>query len=198
MTTLGRYPFPVADSPSHDLLYDALPGVTQDQNAQVRSNIPVWACVADLAATGTGVAIGTRKFLRKGDIVTALTFVSGNTAAATLTAWWHALYDPDGAKIAQSADQGSAAWGANTAKRLTLVGGPYTISTDGWYILATSTTASTVQTLIGCAPIVTASAAVHTGSKALGFTFGSGVGATAPATTGTQTGVAKCPLAIVS
>lgn len=196
MSTLGRFPFPPADSPAHDLLWDALPGVTQDLT--VKSNIPVWACTSDLAATGTGVAIGVRKFFRKDDIVNALTFVSGNTAAATLTAWWHALYDPDGTKIAQSADQGSAAWAANTAKKLALVGGPYTISTDGWYILATSTTASTVQTLIGCAPIVTATAGVHTGSKALGFTFGSSLGGTAPATTGTQTGVAKCPLAIVS
>lgn len=196
MTTLGRYPFPVADSPAFDSLYDALPGVTQ--NHAVRSNIPVWACTSDLAATGTGVAIGVRKFLREGDVVTALSFVSGNTAAATLTHWAHALYDPDGALIAQSADQTSAAWAANTAKRLTLAGGPYTISADGWYILATSTTATTVQTLIGCAPIVTATASVFTGSKALGFTFGTGLDGVFPATTGTQTGVAKCPLAIVS
>ncbi len=196
MSTLGRYPFVVADSPAFDLQYDALPGVTQDH--VVRSNIPAWACTSDLAATGTGVAIGVRKFLRKGDIVSALSFVSGNTAAASLTAWWHALYDPDGNKIAQSADQGSAAWAANTAKKLTLTGGPYTISADGWYICATSTTASTVQTLIGCAPIVTATAAIFTGSKALGFTFGAGVGGTAPSTTGTQTGVAKCPLVVVS
>ncbi len=193
--TLGRYPRIVADSPVFDWPYNALPGV--DQDTFVRSNIPAWACTSDLAATGTGVAIGTRVFLRKGDVVTNLTFVSGNTAAATLTAWWHALYDPDGAKLAQSADQGSAAWAANTAKKLAL-SAPYTITSDGWYIVATSTTASTVQTLIGSAPIVTASAAVHTNSKALGFTFGSALGATAPATTGSQTGVAKCPLAIVS
>lgn len=195
MTTLGRYPRPIADSPVFDWPYNALPGV--DQDTFVRSNIPVYMCTSDLAATGTGVAIGTRIFLRRGDVVTSLTFVSGNTAAATLTAWWHALYDEAGAKLAQSADQGSAAWAANTAKKLPL-SAPYTVTADGWYIAATSTTASTVQTLIGCAPIVTATAGVHTGSKALGFTFGSGVGATAPATTGTQTGVAKCPLVIVS
>lgn len=195
MTVLGRYPRPVVDSPVLDWPYNALPGV--DQDSFVRSNIPVYSCTSDLAATGTGVAIGTRIFLRKGDVVTNLTFVSGNTAAATLTAWWHALYDPDGNLLAQSADQGSAAWAANTAKKLAL-SSAQTINEDGWYIAATSTSASTVQTLIGSAPIVTATAAVHTGSKALGFTFGSTLGGTAPATTSTQTGVAKCPLVIVS
>ncbi len=163
----------------------------------VRSNIPAWACVSDLAATTTDVAIGTRIFLRKGDVVTNLTFVSGATAAGTPTHWFHALYDPDGALLKQSADQLTAAWAANTAKKLAL-STPQTITVDGWHIAATAMTATTVQTLIGNAPIVTASGAVHTGSKPLGFTFGSALAGVAPATTGTQTAVAKCPLAIVS
>ncbi|MGS2645837.1 hypothetical protein [Streptosporangium sp. G12] len=195
MTTLGRYPRVVPDSPALDYPYNALPGV--DQDSFVRSNIAVTQCTSDLTATGTGVAIGTRIFLRKTDVVTNITFVSGNTAAATLTNWWHALYSPAGALIAQSADQTSAAWAANTAKKLAL-STPYTVAADGWYIVATSTTASTVQTLIGCAPIVTATASVHTNSLAPGFTFGSSLAGTAPATTGTQTAVAKCPLVIIS
>lgn len=195
MTTLGRYPRVVADSPVLDWPYNALPGV--DQDAFIRTNIPVWHCITDLAATGTGVAIGTRVFLREGDLVTNLSFVSGNTAAATLTHWAHALYGPDDALIGQTADQTSAAWAANAAKKLALAT-PYTVVTTGWHIVATTTTATTVQSLIGCAPIVTATAAVHTGSKALGFTFGTGLDGVFPATTGTQTGVAKCPLAIVS
>ncbi len=193
--TLGRYPRVVADSPALDYPYNALPGV--DQDSFVRSNIAASQCTSDLAATGTGVAIGTRIFLRKTDVVTYITFVSGNTAAGTPTNWWHALYSPAGALLAQSADQLTGAWAANTAKKLAL-SSPYTVTADGWYIVATSTTATTVQTLIGCAPIVTATASVHTGSVALGFTFGSSLAGTAPATTGTQTGVAKCPLAIVS
>lgn len=193
--TLGRYTRVLADSPAHDVPYNALPGV--DQDVFVRSNIPAWACVTDLAATGTGVAIGTRVFLRKGDVVTNLSFVSGNTAAGTPTNWWHALYTEAGALVAQSADQLTAAWAANTAKKLAL-SAAYTVPADGWYIAATSMTATTVQTLIGNAPIVTASGAVHTGSKPLGFTFGSALAGAAPATTGTQTAVAKCPLAIVS
>lgn len=195
MTTLGRYPRNVADSPAFDGPYNALPGV--DQDVFVRSNIPAWACTSDLAATGTGVAIGTRVFLRKGDVVTNLSFIAGNTALATGTAGWHALYDPDGVLLGQSAAQGAAAWAANTVRKLALVT-PVTISKDGWYIVGTSTTAATVQTLLGTAPVVTASAALFTGSKSLGFTFGSATGDAAPATTGALTGVAKCPIALVS
>lgn len=195
MTTLGRYPRVLADSPVFDAPYNALPGV--DQDVFSRSNIPVWACTSDLAATGTGVAIGTRVYLRKGDVVTNVTFVSGNTAAGTPTHWAHALYDPDGTLLAKTADQESAAWAANTAKKLAL-SAAQTIAADGWYIVATTTTATTVQTLIGCAPIVTATAAVHTGSKSIGFTFGTGLDGVPPATTGALTGVAKCPLVIVS
>lgn len=195
MTTLGRYTRSIMDSSVLDWPYNALPGV--DQDTFVRSNIPVYSCTSDLAATGTGVGIGTRIWLRRGDVVTYLTFVSGNTAAGTPTNWWHALYSSAGALLAQSADQLTAAWAANTAKKLAL-SAAYTVLTDGWYIAATSTTATTPQTLIGAAPIVTATAGVHTSSVALGFTFGSAMAGTAPATTGTQTGVAKCPLVIVS
>jgi hypothetical protein len=197
VTVLGRYYEGVlADAPALDLPFNALPGV--NQGSFIRSNIPVWACTSDLAATGTSVAIGTRIWLRKGDVVTNISFVAGNTAENTPTHRAHALYDPDGALLAQTADILTEAWAANTAKKLAL-SAPVTISADGWYIVAHTTTATTtVNTLIGCAPIVTATAAVHAGSKALGFTFGSALAGVFPATTGTQTGVAKCPLAIVS
>lgn len=192
----GRYPLVMADAPAFDLPYNALPGV--DLRNFVRSNIPAWACTSDLAATTSSVAIGTRIFLRKGDVVTYLTFVAGNTAENTPTHRAHALYDPDGNLLAQTADILTEAWAANTAKKLAL-SSPVTIEEDGWYIVATTTTATTtVNTLLGCAPVVTASAALHTGSKALGFTFGSALAGVFPATTGSQTGVAKCPFALVS
>ncbi len=194
--TLGRDPRVIADSPVFDWPYNALPGV--DQDTFVRSNIPAWACTSDLAATSSGVAIGTRIWLRKGDVITNVSFVAGNTAENTPTHRAHALYDPDGNLLRQTADILTEAWAANTAKKLAL-SSAYTVTADGWYIVATTTTATTtVNTLIGCAPIVTASAAAHTGSKALGFTFGSALSGVFPSTTGSQTGVAKCPLAIVS
>lgn len=195
MTVHGRMTRTLADSPAFDLPRDALPGV--DQDTWAASNIPVWAATSDLAAIGTGVAIGVRKWLRKGDIVTSLSFVSGATAVGTPTHWAHALYDPDGALLGQTADQLTAAWAANTAKKLALAS-PVTIAKDGYYIVATTTTATTVQTLIGAAPIVTAAGAVFTGSKDPGVTFGSALNGVFPATTGALTAVAKVPLAVVS
>jgi hypothetical protein len=194
MTTLGRYPRNVADSRSLDFPYNALPGV--DQDAGVTSNIPVWAAGSDLAATGTGVCIAVPVFLRAGDIVTSLTFVSGSQAAVNPTHWFHALYDPDGAKLRQSADQLTAAWAASAAKKLAMAT-TYTVTASGWYYASTSMTADTVVTLAGTAPLV-GTATAHTGSLALGVTHGTAVAGTAPATIATPSTVAKCPLVIVS
>lgn len=193
--TFGRHPGIIADSPVFDAPYNALPGVPD--SAFVRTNIPAWAASSDLVATSTGVAIGTRVFLRKGDVISNLTFVSGNTALVTGTAGWHSLYTPAGVLLAQSAAQGAAAWAANTARKLALAAAQ-TIPADGWYIVATSTTAATVQTLLGCAPLVTASAAMHASSLALGFTFGTATGDVAPAATGALTAVAKCPFVLLN
>lgn len=195
MTTLGRYyEGPVADAAALDGPFNALPGVSQ--GSFVRSNIPAWAATSNLAAPSSGVAIGVPIWLRKGDVVTYLTFVSATTAAATPTNWWHALYDPSGTLLAQTADQTSAAWAADTAKKLAL-SSPVTITADGWYTAATMTAAGTVQTLAGAAPLA-GTAAAFTGSKALGRTFGSSLTTTAPASIATPTTVAKCPLVIVS
>lgn len=195
MTVHGRYPGIIANSPAFDMPNLWLPGVSQ--SAFIRSNIPAFMCVSDLAATATGVAIGVRQYLRKGDIVTNVAFVAGNTALATGTAGWHALYDPDGNLLSQSAAQGATAWAANTARKLALAAAQ-TITADGWYIVANSVTAATVPTLIGCAPIVTASGALTASSLAMGFTFGTATGDVAPATTGTRTAVAKCPIALLT
>lgn len=194
--TLGRFSRNVRDSAAFDFPYNGLPGV--DQDTFVRANIPILACTSDLAAIATSVAVGVRLWLAKGDVVTNISFVSGNTAENTPTHRAHALYDPAGNLLSQSADQLTAAWAANSALKLALAA-PQTITADGFYIVATTTTATTtVQTLIGCAPIVTATAVAHTGSKAPGFTFGSALAGVFPATTGTLTAVAKVPLAIVS
>lgn len=190
----GRYTGIASNNPALDYPANSLPGV--DQAVLVLSNIPAWAAGTDLAATATGVAIGTRIYLRKGDVITNIAFVAGATAAGTPTNQWHALYDPDGVLLAQSADQLTAAWAASTARKLALATA-VTIATSGSYIVASSTTATTVQTLAGSAPIV-ATAVATAASKALGFTFGSATAGVAPATTGTQTTVAKCPLVILT
>ncbi|WP_433145086.1 hypothetical protein ACQPZ8_01430 [Actinomadura nitritigenes] len=194
MTVHGRYTGVLADSPVFDTPYNALPGV--DRDSFVRTNIPVWAATADLDAAASGAAIGVRIWLVRGDVVTNLAFNSGATAAANPTHWWHALYDPDGLLLAQTADQAAAGWAAATTKRLPL-SKPVKATRAGWYIAATMTAAATVQSLAGAAPLA-ATAGVHTGSKPAGVTFGAGLTAAAPAVTGAQAAAAKVPLVVVS
>lgn len=194
-TTLGRYPHILMDSPALDEPYNRLPGV--DQTSQfVRSNISVAAASSDLAAITSGTALGVPIYLRKGDVVTNITFLSGATAAGTPTNWWFALYDTADALLAQTADQLTAAWAASTKKTLAL-SAAQTIATTGWHTVAVSVTASTVPTLAGCAPLV-GTAGLFTGSKPMGRTFGSSLGATAPASISSPTTVAKCPIVVVS
>lgn len=197
MTTLGRYGRNLADSLALDEPYNALPGVDREgAAAPVLTNIPAWAAVSDLAATGTGVCIGVPIWLRKGDVVTNLSFLSGATAAGTPTHWFFALYDPDDALLRQSADQTNTAWAASTLKKLAMATA-YTVTAAGWYTAACMVAATTVPTLAGAAPL-TGTAGLHTGSKALGRTFGSALTDTAPATIATPTTVAKCPIVVVS
>lgn len=191
----GRYTGVLADSAAFDDPFNALPGVDRDA-AFVRANIPVWAAAADLAAPASGTAIGARIWLARGDIVTNLAFTSGGTAGVTYTHWWHALYDPDGDLLAQTADQVAAGWAADTTKKLALTA-PVKIKAAGWYITATMSAAATVQTLAGAAPRAS-TATVHSTSKAAGLTFGAGLADTAPAATGAQTAVAKVPLVVIS
>jgi hypothetical protein len=193
MTVLGRYNRPLADSAVFDGPLNDWPGV--DEDVFLRANMSIRDAVADLAATASGVAIGTRIYLRRGDVVSSLTFVSGGTAAATPTNQIAALYSADDALLAQSADKLTEAWAADVAKTFTLAA-PVTIPRDGWYVGALAVAAATVPTLAGTAARVGAQNAIP-GAKVLTRTFGAAITGTAPAAIVTPTTVAKVPLLIV-
>ncbi|MFF9088661.1 right-handed parallel beta-helix repeat-containing protein [Streptomyces sp. NPDC014991] len=57
-------------------------------------------------------------WLPKGAVISTITFVSGGTAAASPVNWWFSLHDSSRKMLARTADQGTAAWGANTVKTL--------------------------------------------------------------------------------
>ena len=132
----------------------------------------------------TGVMTAVRIKLFAGDVITNISFRSGQTAAATPTNYWVALYSNAGtpALLAQSADQTTTAWAANTTKTLAL-SAPVTISKTDYYWAAINVTASTVPSLlgtIGVAPIVT-------GEANLAVSSGSSLAGTAPTTLATPT-----------
>jgi hypothetical protein len=105
---------------------------------------------SNLAALSTGVMTSVLLYLEAGDVVTSLTFVSGTTAAGTPTHWWFGLYSTatTPALLAQTADQTSTAWAANTAQTVALTA-PYTVPATGLYYASIMVTATTPPSLLG-------------------------------------------------
>lgn len=130
-----------------------------------------------------------------GDVVTSITFRSGATAAGTPTNYWFALYSNAAtpALVAQSADQLTAAWAANTTKTLAL-SAPQTIRVTDIYWAACMVTATTVPSLLGCV----AMAPVVTGERNLSQSSGSALTGTAPATIATPTVKQFVPYVVIT
>ena len=166
-----------------------------------RANMPRNVVAGNLSALTTQVMLSTAIYLYAGDVVTNLTFLSGGTAANTPTNWWFALYDTAStpALIAQTADQTSTAWAANTPKTLAL-SAPYTVTTSGLHYASVMVKATAVPTLAGAAALENAAAAgaVVSGQKTLAQTSGSSLTATAPATITSGTAVVNVPLVIAT
>lgn len=201
MTVHGRYTGILRDDLSYAFDADAqdFPGVNNSA-ALYRASLRRSQCVDNLAALTTQVMLSTALYLRAGDVVTNLTFVSATTAAGTPTNWWFALYSPAAtpALLAQTADQTSTAWAANTAMTKALAS-PVTIATTGWHYAAIMVKATTVPTLVGVALHNAVEAgAIITGEKVLAQTSGSSLTDTAPATIATPTTVATVPLVIAT
>lgn len=160
-----------------------------------RANLPRYPLDDVLESLATGVMTAVPLWLRAGDTVTNLSFLSGATAAATLTHWWFALYSGAAtpALLSQSADQVAAAWGADTWKTLAL-GTPQKIATTGIYYAACMVAATTVPSLIG----TRGAKALVSGEPVLGQTSGSALAATATATLATPAAVRQLPLVVAT
>lgn len=164
-----------------------------------RQNMSRLVAGGNLAALTTQVMTSVALHLQAGDTVSSLTFKSGATAAGTPTNWWFALYDDSAtpALLAQSADQLTAAWAADTAKTLALAT-PQLITRSGVYYAAVMVKATTVPTLIGASVQADASAGFLSADKVLASTSGSALTGTAPATIATPTAVGTVPLVVAS
>lgn len=87
-------------------------------------------------------------YLTAGQLVSNITMSSATTAAGTPTNYFFALYDGNRNLLAQSANQTTTAWPANTVKTLAMTT-PYRIPTSGPYYIGYMMTATTVATLKG-------------------------------------------------
>lgn len=168
-----------------------------NSQAQARSSFDRIDINADIAIAASGVALGVAVPLYAGDVVTKIAVKSGATAAVTPTHYFFALYNAAGTLIAQTADQLTAAWAANTTVSLSL-SAPYTVTSTGVYYVAISVTAGTVPTVLGSnLALAGASAGLVAGQAVLAESFGSAVAGTAPATIVTPTAVANVPYVLV-
>ena len=171
-----------------------------DGSQVFRSNMPRSDVLSDTAALTTQVLTSVALPLMEGDTVAKLAFRSGATPAGTPTNWWFALYDDQAtaALIAQTADQLTAAWAANTVMNLALTA-PYIVPRSGIYYAACMVKATTPPTLSGATvQAAGVSGGLLTGQKALAQTSGSALTTTAPATIATPTAIAAVPLVIAS
>jgi hypothetical protein len=148
---------------------------------------------ADLAALTTQVMLSVGVAVQAGEPIGSISFLSGATAAGTPTNYWAALYDPAGNLIAQSADQLTAAWAADTVKTFTLAGSPFA-GAAGIYYAALMVKATTPPSLMGrSVNRAPAAGAIAAGQKVLAQTSGAALVGTAPATIATPTTVVNVP-----
>ena len=83
-----------------------------------------------------------------GQAVSAITFYSGPTAAVSPTNQWFAIADASRLIVAITANDTTTAWGANTAKTLSVAGGPWTAPTTGVFYVGQMVEASTPPSLL--------------------------------------------------
>lgn len=89
-------------------------------------------------------------WLQAGTVITSITFYSATTAAGTPTNQRFALYDSNRNLLAQTNDDTTTAWAANTGKTLNLTS-QYTVPSTGLYYLGIMVAATTVPTIKGMA-----------------------------------------------
>lgn len=154
-------------------------------------------CNADLAALTTQVMTSVAVPVQPGELISNITFVSGGTAAGTPTNWWMALYSAAGVLLAQTADQLTAAWAADTVKTLALATAQR-MSAAGIVYAAVMVKATTVPTLLGANLNRASAAGAVLGSPVLAQTSGSALTTTAPGTIATPTTIATVPLCVLT
>lgn len=188
MTVLGTF----RGNPRNELGHFNAVGRPDPEVTFHRSNLPRVG-LDDVAALTSGVMTSVPIYLLDGDTITNLTFISAGTAAGTPANWWFALYSGAGALLAQTADQTSTAWAADTAKTLALATAQK-ITKSGIYYAAIGVAATTVPTLVG----TVGAKPVLTGEGNLSQTSGSSLTTTAPATIATPAFKRQVPLVIAT
>ncbi|MDX3582534.1 hypothetical protein [Streptomyces europaeiscabiei] len=195
MTQLGGYNRNVRDALAH---YSTADPASPD--TFFRRNLPRVGLYDSAGDTGqvaltTQVMTSVPIYLHAGDVITNVSFRSGATAADTPTNWFFALYSKAAtpALLAQTADQTTTAWAANTTKTVALATAQ-TITESGIYWVGIMVKATAVPTLLG----TIAAPAIATGERNLSQSSGSSLTTTAPATIATPTAKQFVPYVVLT
>jgi hypothetical protein len=195
VSQLGGYTRNVRDALAHENLADPSSPDTFFRRNQPRVGLYDSASDTGQVALTTQVMTSVPVYLQAGDVITNISVRSGATAADTPTNWWFALYSDAGtpALLAQTADQTTTAWAANTTKTLALASA-YTVPRTGIYWVGIMVKATAPPTLLGAC----AAPAIVTGERNLSQSSGSALTTTAPATIATPTAKSFVPYVVLT
>jgi hypothetical protein len=155
---------------------DGLAWVTPIDNPLIRTGAFRETCPRPATASVNPLTLGditaVAIYLYKGEVVTSIEFIACATALASPTHQFFELRDSSYALLAQTPDDTTTAWAAQTAKKLNL-SAPFTITTSGVYYLCCVVAGTTAPTLYGqtlasaafsaITPVLAFKDVVHTG-----------------------------------
>jgi hypothetical protein len=134
----GEYPFTVPARGNLGITGTISETIPRELCPEVNSTIP----------TVSGTLYLQAIYLTSGQLVSNISIHSATTGAGTPTNYFFALYSSARALLAQSANQTTTAWAANTLKTLPMTT-PYRVPTSGLYYIGLMMTATTIVTCKG-------------------------------------------------
>jgi len=137
------------DTQGADYAYTVSPFGNLGITGTLAESMPRQICPeVNTTAPASGTLAMQLIYLTAGMTVSNITIASATTAAGTPTNYFFALYDVNRNLLAQSANQTTTAWAANTVKTLAMTT-PYRVPSSGPYYIGYFMTATTVATLKG-------------------------------------------------
>jgi hypothetical protein len=129
--------------------YDGPPAANLGPSGAIAETMPRDTCPeVNTTAAATGTLFLQAIYLRAGQLVSSISIWAATTAAATPTNKFFALYDSNRNLLAQSANDTTAAWAANTVKTLAMTT-PYRVPVTGLYYIGLLQVATTIATIKG-------------------------------------------------
>jgi hypothetical protein len=138
------------DTQGGDYTYAGPPVFNLGTTNTVAETMPRETCpeVNATIPTATGTLFMQAIYLKAGQVVSNISIWSATTAAGTPTNCIFGLYDVNRNLLAQSANQTTTAWAANTERKLAMTSA-YKVPTSGVYYIGLLVTATTIPTTKG-------------------------------------------------